>query len=211
MAVVQGEVTRRVGAAAASGTNTRLIRVAALVALLVIALAIPFVASSYRLLQFTMVIIYSIALLGLNILTGFNGQISLGHGAFYAIGAYTTAILLERTGIPYWGAIPISGVVCLIAGFLFGLPALRLEGHYLALSTFALAVATPQLLKFRALEPWTGGVQGTYVSPFSAPFGLPFAWDQWLYMVALMFAIALFVLARNLLRGNTGTAIIAVR
>ncbi|MBV8513103.1 MAG: branched-chain amino acid ABC transporter permease, partial [Xanthobacteraceae bacterium] len=210
MAVVQGEVTRRVGAAAASGTNTRLIRVAALVALLVIALAIPFVASSYRLLQFTMVIIYSIALLGLNILTGFNGQISLGHGAFYAIGAYTTAILLERTGIPYWGAIPISGVVCLIAGFLFGLPALRLEGHYLALSTFALAVATPQLLKFRALEPWTGGVQGTYVSPFSAPFGLPLAWDQWLYLVALMFAIALFVLARNLLRGNTGTAIIAV-
>jgi branched-chain amino acid transport system permease protein len=211
MAVAQGEATHSVDAAAAGGANSRTIQIAALVALLVIALAIPFVASSYRLLQFTMVVIYSIALLGLNILTGFNGQISLGHGAFYAIGAYITAILLERTGIPYWGAIPISGAVCLLAGFLFGLPALRLEGHYLALSTFALAVATPQLLKFRALEAWTGGVQGTYVSPFSAPFGLPLAWDQWLYLVALMFAIALFVLARNLLRGNTGTAIIAIR
>ena len=152
MATAHGKVTHNVGTAAAGGTNTRVIQIAALVALLLVALAIPFVASSYRLLQFTMVVIYSIALLGLNILTGFNGQISLGHGAFYAIGAYTTAILLERTGIPYWGAIPISGAVCLVAGFLFGLPALRLEGHYLALSTFALAVATPQLLKFRALE-----------------------------------------------------------
>ncbi len=211
MAVAQGEVTRHTPQARTVVANIRIIRIAGLIALLVIALLIPFMASSYRLLQFTMVVIYSIALLGLNILTGFNGQISLGHGAFYAIGAYTTAILLERTGIPYWGAVPIAGAICLVAGFLFGLPALRLEGHYLALSTFALAVATPQLLKFRALEPWTGGVQGTYVSPFSAPFGLPLAGDQWLYLVALMFAIALFVLARNLLRGNTGTAIIAIR
>jgi branched-chain amino acid transport system permease protein len=144
-------------------------------------------------------------------LTGYNGQISLGHGAFFAIGAYTTAILLERTGIPYWATIPIAGVICLLVGFLFGLPALRLEGHYLALSTFALAVATPQLLKFRLLEPWTGGVQGTYVPGFKAPFGLPLAWDQWLYLLSLAFAIVLFVLARNLLRSNTGTAIIAIR
>jgi ABC-type branched-subunit amino acid transport system permease subunit len=120
MALAQGEVTHSVTAATTGDTSARIVHVAALVALLVVALAIPFVASSYRLLQFTMVVIYSIALLGLNILTGFNGQISLGHGAFYAIGAYTTAILLERTGIPYWGAIPISGAVCLVAGFLFG-------------------------------------------------------------------------------------------
>src|SRR6476620_654592 len=194
-----------------NATLTGTQRAIGIAAILLAACAVPFLFSNYTTFQCTLVLVYAIALLGLNILTGFNGQISLGHGAFYAIGAYTTAILLERTGIPYWGAIPISGVVCLVAGFLFGLPALRLEGHYLALSTFALAVATPQLLKFRALEPWTGGVQGTYVSPFSAPFGLPLAWDQWLYLVALMFAIALFVLARNLLRGNTGTAIIAIR
>jgi branched-chain amino acid transport system permease protein len=182
-----------------------------IVALLAVAVAIPFVASSFHLLQATMVIVYAIALLGLNILTGYNGQISLGHGAFYAIGAYVTGILLEHTGLPYWAAIPVSGAVCLVVGFLFGLPALRLEGLYLALSTFALAVATPQLLKFRGFEPWTGGVQGIYVMPIDAPFGLPLKGDQWLYLVALAVAVVLFVLARNLLRGSTGIAITAIR
>jgi branched-chain amino acid transport system permease protein len=191
--------------------GTRTLQVAALVVLLVLACLVPFGVNSYRLMQLTMVLIYSIALLGLNILTGFNGQISLGHGAFYAVGAYTTAILLERTGIPYWATIPIAGLICLVVGFLFGLPALRLEGHYLALATFALAVATPQLLKFRLLESWTGGVQGTYVPGFAAPFGLPLTWEQWLYLMSLAFAVVLFVLARNLLRGNTGIAIVAIR
>lgn len=184
---------------------------AAVVLLLALAVAAPFLVSSYHLLQLTMVAIYSIALLGLNILTGYNGQISLGHGAFYAIGAYTTAILLERTGIPYWATIPIAGAVCLLVGFLFGLPALRLEGHYLALSTFALAVATPQLLKYHALEKWTGGVQGTFVPTFAAPFGLPLAWDKWLYLLALAIAAVMFLIARNLLKGNTGIAITAIR
>ena len=120
--------------------------------LLAIAAVLPFVVSSFHLLQLTMVVVYAIALLGLNMLTGYNGQISLGHGAFFALGAYATAILLEHTGTPYWLAVPISGAICFLAGFLFGLPALRLEGIYLALSTFALAVATPQLLKFRGFE-----------------------------------------------------------
>jgi branched-chain amino acid transport system permease protein len=186
-------------------------RTVALAALMLAAALVPFVVSSFHLLQLTMVVIYAIALLGLNILTGYNGQISLGHGAFYAIGAYVTAILLDRTGIPYCATIAIAGAVCLVAGFLFGLPALRLEGHYLALSTFALAVATPQLLKFRGLEKWTGGVQGTIVPSFTAPFGLPLAWDQWLYLFSLAIAVVLFVVARNLLRGATGTAIVAIR
>ena len=210
MALAQGDLPRTLPKASAAA-GTRLLWIAAIAALLVLACLLPFVVSSYRLLQLTSVVVYSIALLGLNMLTGYNGQISLGHGAFFAIGAYTTAILLERTGIPYWATIPIAGAICLVVGFLFGLPALRLEGHYLALSTFALAVATPQLLKFRLLEQWTGGVQGTYVSGFKAPFGLPLAWDQWLYLMSLAFAVVLFVLARNLLRGNTGTAIIAIR
>ncbi len=186
-------------------------RTAAMVLLLLAAALVPLVVSSFHLLQLTMVVNYAIALLGLNILTGYNGQISLGHGAFYAIGAYATAILLERTGIPYWATIAIAGAICLLVGFLFGLPALRLEGHYLALSTFALAVATPQLLKFRGVEKWTGGVQGTIVPSFAAPFGLPLAWDQWLYLFSLAIAVVLFVVARNLLRGATGTAIIAIR
>jgi branched-chain amino acid transport system permease protein len=210
MALAHGDMPGTLPATSA-GAGARLLPIVAITALLVLACLVPFGVSSYRLLQLTTVVIYSIALLGLNILTGYNGQISLGHGAFFAIGAYTTAILLERTGIPYWATIPIAGVICLVVGFLFGLPALRLEGHYLALSTFALAVATPQLLKFRLLEPWTGGVQGTYVPSFKAPFGLPLAWDQWLYFLSLAFAIVLFVLARNLLRSNTGTAIIAIR
>lgn len=185
--------------------------VAGVVALLLVAVCVPFVATSFHLLQLTMVVVYAIALLGLNILTGFNGQISLGHGAFYAIGAYTTAILLDRSGVPYWAAVPIAGAVCFVAGFLFGLPALRLEGLYLALSTFALAIATPQLLKFRGFEKWTGGVQGTFVPTFSAPFGLPLAWDQWLYLFSLAIAALMFLLAWNLLRGATGVAIIAIR
>ncbi len=183
----------------------------AVVLLLIAAALIPFVVSSFYLLQFTMVVITSIALLGLNLLTGYNGQISLGHGAFYAIGAYTAAILLEQTAVPYWATIPIAGGICLVVGFLFGLPALRLEGHYLALSTFTLAVATPQLLKFHALEPWTGGVQGIYVSTFAAPPGVPLAWDQWLYLLSLSAAAVMFLLACNLLRGSTGLAITAIR
>lgn len=186
-------------------------QVGAVALLLLFAALVPFVVSSFHLLQLTMVVVYAIALLGLNILTGYNGQISLGHGAFYAVGAYTMAILLERTGIPYWAIVPMAGAICFVAGFLFGLPALRLEGHYLALSTFALAVATPQLLKFHALESWTGGVQGTFVPGFEAPFGLPLAWDQWLYLFSLAIAAVLFLIAWNLLRGATGIAITAIR
>jgi ABC-type branched-subunit amino acid transport system permease subunit len=95
------------------------------------ACALPFLVSDYRTFQFTLALVYAIALLGLNLLTGYNGQISLGHGAFYAIGAYTAAILMDQYGVPYWATLPVAAVVCLIAGFLFGLPALRLEGLYL--------------------------------------------------------------------------------
>src|SRR4029079_15072148 len=102
----------------AGSNRTSLIAAAAL---FLLAAFIPFVVSSFHLLQATMVVVYAIAQLGLNILTGYNGQISLGHGAFFAIGAYVAAILLERTGIPYWATIPIAGAVCLLAGFLFGL------------------------------------------------------------------------------------------
>src|SRR5881397_791442 len=124
------------------------------VLLLVIACVLPFVVSNYRTFQLTLVLVYAIALLGLNILTGYNGQISLGHGAFYAIGAYAAAILMDKFGVPYWATIPLAGAVCMLAGFLFGLPALRLEGLYLALATFALAVSMPPILKSHLLEKW---------------------------------------------------------
>jgi branched-chain amino acid transport system permease protein len=181
----------------------------AIVAAVAIACALPFLLSNFRLFQFTQVYIYAIALLGLNLLTGYNGQISLGHGAFYAIGAYAAAIMMDQWHIGYGWTIPAAGVVCLAAGFLFGLPALRLEGPYLALATFALALATPQILKY--FEHWTGGSQGIVLTKPAAPFGLPLNPDQWLYYLALAVLLAAFWLATNLLRGRVGRAIVALR
>ena len=189
-----------------SRTNVILLAV-----LLTAACALPFIVSNYRTFQFTLVLVYAIALLGLNILTGFNGQISLGHGAFYALGAYCAAILMDKMGAPYWVTIPAAGAVCLVAGFLFGLPALRLEGLYLALATFALGVATPQLLKYHHLEKWTGGVQGIVIAKPEAPFGLPINADQWLYFFTLAVTLGMFLLAWNLLRGRIGRALMAIR
>ena len=182
-----------------------------LAVLIAAACALPFLVSNYRTFQFTLVLVYSIALLGLNILTGYNGQISLGHGAFYAIGAYCAAILMDKFGVPYWATLPVAGAVCLVAGFLFGLPALRLEGLYLALATFALGVSLPQLLKYHLLEKWTGGVQGIVIAKPDAPFGLPLNQDQWLYFFTLAVALLMFGLAWNLLRGRVGRALVAIR
>jgi branched-chain amino acid transport system permease protein len=176
---------------------------------LAVAVVLPFTLSNFRLFQFSQVYIYAIALLGLNILTGFNGQISLGHGAFYAVGAYTTAIMIDRWSVPYGWTIPTAGLICLVAGFLFGIPALRLEGLYLALATFALALAVPQILKY--FEHWTGGSQGIVLSKPSAPWGLGINPDQWLYFLTLAVLVSLFALAANLLRGRTGRAIVAIR
>jgi branched-chain amino acid transport system permease protein len=161
--------------------------------------------------QLTLALAYAIALLGLNMLTGYNGQISLGHGAFFAIGAYTAAILMDKAGWPYWATIPVAGVVCLVAGFLFGLPALRLEGLYLALATFALGVAMPQILKHKSLEHWTGGAMGVVIIKPEAPPGVPLDQDQWLYFFTLSWAVLLFFAGWNLLRGRVGRALVAIR
>jgi branched-chain amino acid transport system permease protein len=206
VSVPDAVVARREARTAATARPWRLLGV-----LLVLALAciLPFTLSGFRVFQFTQVAIYAIAILGLNILTGYNGQISLGHGAFYAVGAYTTAIMIDRWSVPYGWTAPAAGVVCFVAGFLFGVPALRLEGLYLALATFALALAVPQILKY--FEHWTGGSQGIVLSKPEAPFGLPLTADQWLYFLTLTWLVALFVLAANLLRGRTGRAIVAIR
>ncbi len=187
-----------------------------LAVLAVALLILPFLFKNYRVFQFNLVLVYAIAILGLNILTGFNGQISLGHGAFYAFGAYTAAILMDKTGVPYWATLPAAGVVCFVFGYLMGFPALRLAGHYLALATFALALAVPQLLKYKKIEGFTGGVQGIVLSkpvpPFEfSLFGQPLSPDRWLYFVSLFAAVVMFVLAYNLLHGRVGRALIAVR
>ena len=183
--------------------------------LAVTAVVLPFALSNYHVFQLAMVLSYAIALVGLNILTGYSGQISLGHGAFLAIGAYTTAILIDKYDVHYALTIPLAALICFVAGFLFGLPALRLEGHYLALATFSLAVALPQLLKFKHLEEWTGGVQGIVImkpeSPFKDIMGLQINADRWMYFVSLFIAIVMFILARNILKGRVGRALIAIR
>ena len=186
-------------------------------ALLVVALVLlPFLVKNYRVFQFNLVLVYAVAILGLNILTGFNGQISLGHGAFYAFGAYTAAVMMDKMGAPYWSTLPVAALVCFSFGFLVGFPALRLAGHYLALATFALALAVPQLLKYKSIEGWTGGVQGIVLTKPDAPFefslfGQPLSPDRWLYFFTLLATAIMFLLAWNLLRGRVGRALIAIR
>jgi branched-chain amino acid transport system permease protein len=191
--------------------GSRLGRTVGIAVLLAVACALPFLVSNFRLFQFTQVYIYAMAILGLNMLTGYNGQISLGHGAFYAIGAYVAAILMDKFGVPYWATVPAAGAVCLLAGFLFGLPALRLEGLYLALATFALGVAMPQILKYKHLEHWTGGAMGIVIVKPEAPEWSGLTQDQWLYFVVLACLLLLFAAAWNLLRGRIGRAMVAIR
>ena len=184
--------------------------------LVAVLLILPFLFKNYRVFQFNLVLVYAIAILGLNILTGFNGQFSLGHGAFYAFGAYTAAILMDKVGVPYWATLPAAFVFCFLFGFIVGFPALRLAGHFLALATFALALAVPQLLKYKHIEHLTGGVQGIVLNKPEPPFAFrlldqPFSADRWLYYFTLAVTALMFLLAWNLLRGRVGRALIAVR
>ena len=171
----------------------------------------PDIVSDYRLFLVSTMIIAAIAVLGLNLLTGFNGQFSLGHGAFYAIGAYTAAVLMDKLNVPYWATIPAAAIVCFMFGYLFGLPALKLEGHYLALATFALALAVPQILKYKWLEGLTGGVQGIVLLKPEPPFGLPLSEDQWLFYFCFITMIVLYWAAANLLDSRSGRAMMAIR
>ncbi len=180
-------------------------------AALVLGLVIPLITTDYRTFQYTLALVYAIAILGLNLLTGFSGQISLGHGAFYALGAYTAAIMMDRWELPYFLTLPVAGFLCLGIGFVFGFPAARLRGHYLALATFALAVAVPQILKYDLFEGWTGGVQGIVIIKPDAPFGLPLSQDQWLYYFTLAVVVLLYIFAANLLNSRSGRALVAIR
>ena len=180
----------------------------AVLAALVIA---PLFVKNFIIFQMTMLLIYGLAVLALNILTGGSGQFSLGQSAFYAVGAYTSAILMEHAGMNYALTLPIAAVICFAFGFLFGQPALRLSGVYLALATFALATAMPQLLKLHFVEHWTGGVQGLVVTKPDAPFGLPMSQDMWLYYFTLAITIGIYVASVNLLRSRSGRAFMAIR
>jgi branched-chain amino acid transport system permease protein len=179
--------------------------------LLVAAAVVPLLSRGFLTFQLTMALIYAIAIVGLNLLVGVSGQLSLGHSAFFAIGAYTTAGGVQLLGHPYLLTIPVAAAVSFGCGLLFRLPALRLDGIYLALATFALAVATPQLLKSSLLARWSGGVQGIVLDPPEVPPGLPLGTDACLYLVVLFVAVALFAAASNLIHSRTGRALMAIR
>jgi branched-chain amino acid transport system permease protein len=182
----------------------------AVLGLILLLIVAPFAMSDYHVLQLTKIVFYAIALFGLNLLTGFSGQISLGNGSFWALGSYTSAILMTQFGVPYWATPPVSALVCFVVGYLFGRTATRLEGLYLALATFALAVATPQILKHDLLAGWFGGSTGVAFSKPHSPIS-SLSDDQWLYFFTYAVALVLFLVGWNVVRGRTGRAFVALR
>ena len=175
-----------------------LVSVAAVAAVLAV---LPFGLSGFHQALGAQVAIFFIAVLGLDILTGYTGQISIGHGAFMAIGGYTTAVLSRDHHTPLVLTMLAAFAVCFLCGLLVGLPALRLSGVYLALATFALAVSVPQIpLKFSTYLGGSGGVQSAQT-----------VGHLWLYGTSWTAAAILFVLAWLVLRGRTGRAFRAIR
>jgi branched-chain amino acid transport system permease protein len=178
--------------------KTRLVVLAACAALLSL---LPFQLSGYHQTQAARIALYFVAILGLNILTGYTGQISIGHGAFMAIGGYTTVLLSIHYELNLILTLPVAFGVAFVAGIGVGIPALRLSGVYLALATFALAVSVPQFpLKFSNFLGGSNGLRTT---------DTPGYW--WLYGVSWSCAAIGFVLAWLLLRGRTGRAFRAIR
>jgi branched-chain amino acid transport system permease protein len=191
--------------------SARAWKLSGLLAVLGIAALAPLVATDFQLFRLTNILSFAIALLGLNILVGYNGQISLGHGAFYGLGAYATVMLIAHFDVAHWIAVPIAAAICLVAGFLFSLPLLRLDTMHLAMATFALGAVLPNVAKYKAVEQWTGGGQGMGIDVPRVPFGLPLSFDQWLYLLTLLVLAAAFLFASNLLRGRIGRATRAIR
>ncbi|MDB5042738.1 MAG: inner-rane translocator [Candidatus Eremiobacteraeota bacterium] len=178
------------------------------IAVVVIAI-LPAIVPSFVVFDFIYVAAYAIAILGLIILTGMNGQISLGHGAFMALGGYVVAVLAHNLGWPYWVGVPLAALASGAFGLVIGAIALRLAGVYLALATFSLAVATPSFLKH--YKSITGGFGGLSLDAVKAPAGLPTSGQQWLYYVAWAIAGAAFLASALIVRGKFGRALRALR
>ncbi|WP_430334388.1 branched-chain amino acid ABC transporter permease [Rhodococcus sp. ACT016] len=179
------------------------------VAVVVIAAVAPLVSAPYVNFDRSMVMVYVVVGLGLNLLTGNTGQISLGHGFFFAVGAYLSAVLIQNHGVPYPVLIPLSFVVCYVVGYLFGLPALRLHGLQLALATLGLALVTPAVIK--RFEHVTDGQAGINISEADAPASTGLERDQWVYYLCLVVALVAYLVVRRLSTGRIGRSLIAIR
>jgi branched-chain amino acid transport system permease protein len=175
---------------------------------------LPFVLSDFRTVQLATVGAFFIAILGLDVLTGHSGQISLGHGAFMAVGAYTTAILMANHGVRDLWTIPIAAAVAGVIGLLAGVPALRLSGLYLALATFGIAVVLPTILK--KFDHFTGGSTGItlFGKPTQTGHGTG-VWgltnNQWLYALTWTIGGVVFLIAWWLLESRFGRSLRAIR
>jgi branched-chain amino acid transport system permease protein len=171
-------------------------------------LAFPFLVGDYLLYLANLVGVLAIGALGLNILTGFTGQISLGHAAFMGVGAYVAAILSTRFGLPFWLAVPAGGAGACLAGMVVGVPSLRIKGLYLAIATLAAQVIFEWI--FTNWTGVTGGIRGLNVPP-ARLLGFAFDTDRRVYYLVFAVAAAQTYFASNLFRTRVGRAFIAVR
>lgn len=177
-----------------------------LAGLLVVA---PALLSKYAIFQFTGVIAYAVAALGLNLITGYVGQVSLGHNAFFALGAYAAALSTIHLHVNYFVSVLVAAVVSFAAGILAGFPAQRLRGLYLALITLVLAMSVAPFIK--QFKQYTGGMAGLFIDRPTAPAWSGLTQEAWTYYVVLMFAALCFYLIRNFVSGSTGRALMGVR
>ena len=192
----------------APASRARLLRGAAW---LLAAAAVPLVMQGYELFLVTSILIMAIALLGLNLLAGYAGLLSLGHGAIFAMGAYAAALLQKNGAVPLILVPVLAGIVCLIFGRGFAFALQRLEGMQFALATFALAIVAPQLLRYDLLQRWSGGSQGIAFTRGTPPEWLMLSSDNWLYvLVVVHLLIAAFVID-NVRRGPDGRALLALK
>ena len=171
-------------------------------------LVFPFLASSYALTLANQIAIATVGAIGLNILVGYTGQISLGQGAFMAIGAYGAGLLTVRLGLPFWASIPLASLLAAAAGLVFGLPSLRLKGLYLAIAT----LAAQQIVEW-TITHWTALTGGTEALVVPAPtlFGARVNTDFRFYWIAAAAAALTALAAANLFRSRVGRAFVAIR
>ncbi len=168
---------------------------------------LPRIAPGYFIFSMTQVAISAIVAIGLNLLVGYTGQISLGHAAFVAIGAYTAAVLELKLHVPWGAALLASGLVAATFGFLVGLPALRLSGPYLTIATLGFGITVSQILT--NWEELSGGRGGLFLPKLTiGPFLLR---DRELYYVAVATAAVMTWIAFNLVRSHVGRAFVAIR
>jgi branched-chain amino acid transport system permease protein len=176
-------------------------------ALLVGCILVPLVIDDYILSQLTFICMYSVATVGLMLLTGYTGQVSMGHAAFFGIGAYTSAILTAK-GVPFILALPAAGILAGIVGIPIGLPALRLSGLYLAIATMGFGFIVEEVMV--RWESMTNGNMGMMVEPASIG-PLVFESETQFYYLSLVVLILTILAAKNILRSPTGRAMVAIR